>query len=169
MESQPHLIDQPLPELVAAFLVNADVTDDCVLPCAGRDIDQHRVSVPGLMHSKLKEFLLGAWQRIVLEFPALNEHPDLPGGAPLGFLDRLHNAPVIEPSKEVMCAHLPATTGSAAAKASSTRTEAPKATAGGAARPPATSPISGDEWTAKTSISIAAAAAGGAYCYQEYQ
>src|SRR3954454_3345919 len=71
LEVIPHRLDQPIPKLDAAFLVNAFVTDDGELPRARRNQDEHGVPLSCLSHRELVELLRRERERLVLDFAAL--------------------------------------------------------------------------------------------------
>ncbi len=75
-----HMIDNSLPKLFPAFLMNRFVADDRKFVRAGRDENKDRVAVMRLVHPQPMKFLLRGNQRIEIELAALNVNPNLAGG-----------------------------------------------------------------------------------------
>jgi hypothetical protein len=101
-----HSGNKILPEFVAAFLVNAFVADHRKLLRARRHKNQDGISLGGFLHSELEKFLLRPFQRILLEFPALEKNADLPGRLRFGVFDRADDPIVLDLPEKSMRAHL---------------------------------------------------------------
>ena len=100
-----HPGNELLPELLAAFLVDAFVANDRELLGTGRDKNQDGITLGRFLHSKLQEFFLGAFEGAFFEFPSLKKHPDLSGGLRFRRFDRLHDAIVLELANESISSH----------------------------------------------------------------
>ncbi len=74
-----HMIDNSLPKLFPAFLMNRFVADDRKFVRAGRDENKDRVAVMRLVHPQPMKFFLGCDQWIAIELAALNVDPNLTG------------------------------------------------------------------------------------------
>ena len=100
-----HRLDQALPKLLAALLVDGFVTDHGKLARAWCHKNQHRVSFRGLVHSKTMKFFLCGDQWIDIQFAALNEDADLTGRFRFGVFDRIDNAIVLELAQKFFGVH----------------------------------------------------------------
>src|SRR4051812_33047003 len=96
---------QLLPELFAAFRVDAFVPDDGELLHPRRNHDQDRVPLRRLLHPELDKFLLRADESVFLKSAPLEEHADLATGLRFRLLDGLDNPIVLELTDEIMRAH----------------------------------------------------------------
>src|SRR5437868_7821344 len=94
-----------LPELFAAFLVDAFIAYHRKFLFARRDKNKDGVAFGRLFHPKMDEFLLRARQSVLVEFPALKKHPDLSGGFRFRRLDRIHDAIMLKLANESVRPH----------------------------------------------------------------
>ena len=100
-----HRLDQALPKLFAAFLVNGFVAHHGKLVRARRHENENGISFCGLVHSEPMKLLLRRNQRIEFQFAALDKDADLPGRFRLGVFDRIYNAIVLEFAEEFSRSH----------------------------------------------------------------
>ena len=78
-EMLAHLLNNALPQIFAAFLVDRFVADDGKFVRAWRDKDQNGVTVRRFLHAEPIKFFLRRDQWVDTELASLNEHADLPG------------------------------------------------------------------------------------------
>ena len=75
-----HMIDNSLPKLFPAFLMNRFVADDRKFVRAGRDENKDCVAVMRLVHPQLVKFSLRRDHRIDIQLSALKIDANLAGG-----------------------------------------------------------------------------------------
>lgn len=102
----PHPVDNTLPELFAAALVNRPITNDGDLVGSRCYKNEDSVTLPGLVHCELLKFFPGNHDRIGVEFAALNIDTNLAGSLRLRFTDRAHNSFMLKPAEKFFCSHL---------------------------------------------------------------
>jgi hypothetical protein len=100
-----HLSDQPLPQFLAAFLVNRFVADDRKLVRARRDEDENGVSFRRFLHPEPVKSFLRRRQRIDLQLAALNENADLSGCFRFRVANCFHNPIVFELAEKFLGSH----------------------------------------------------------------
>ena len=79
LEMRAHGLDESLPELAAAFLVNGLVAYHGKLVRSGRDENEHSIALARFVHAKSMKFFLGSNQWICTQLAALNINADLAG------------------------------------------------------------------------------------------
>jgi len=72
LKVSPHPVDNALPELFAALVVNRFVTDNSEFVCSWCYKNKDAVALPRFVHCEMLKFLLGNHYRIGVEFSALN-------------------------------------------------------------------------------------------------
>lgn len=105
LKMRAHGIDQPLPELVAAFFVNAAVSDDGELARPRDQENQDAVSFQRLVHANLLKFLLRKREGIAFQLAALKVNADLSRCFRFRFFDRSNDPIVIEMAEKSVCSH----------------------------------------------------------------
>jgi hypothetical protein len=75
-----HSIYNPLPELLAAFLVNPFVADHGEFMRPGRNENEHGVAVACFMHPQSVKFFLCRDQWVCVQLSALDVNANLAGG-----------------------------------------------------------------------------------------
>ncbi len=79
LKMRAHHVNNSLPELFAAFLVDRFVANYGKLMRAGRDENEHGIAFARFVHSEPVKFLLRSNQRIGIQLAALNVNADLAG------------------------------------------------------------------------------------------
>src|SRR5262249_30048412 len=104
-EMVAHFLDEALPQLIAAFLMDRFVADDGELVGARRHPDQNVVVVRVFVEPEtMKSFLRGD-ERIAFYLAALNKTADLARRFRFCIADRLHNRVVLEFAEKFFRAH----------------------------------------------------------------
>jgi len=105
LKLRSHRIDQLLPECVAAFFVNAAITDHGKFLHPRRDENQDAVALASIGHPEFVELLLRRGDGIA-DRASLNVNANLPGRFRFRRRDRLHDPVVIQFKKEIFCPHV---------------------------------------------------------------
>jgi len=104
-EMVAHFVDEALPQLLAALLVDRFVADDRKFVGARRDPDQNVVVVSVFMQSQSLKSFLGGDERIVFYLAALNEDADLAGSFQFRLADRVRDLIVFKIAEKLLCSH----------------------------------------------------------------
>ena len=106
LEMRAHGLDESLPELAAAFLVNGLVAYHGKLVRSGRDENEHSIALARFVHAKSMKFFLRSNQWIGTQLAALNINPDLTGSFRFRFTNCLHDPVVLELAQKFLRSHL---------------------------------------------------------------
>ena len=79
LKMRAHCIYNPLPEFIAAFLVNRFVADYGEFMCPGRNENEHRIALACFIHLQSMKFFLRRDQWICLQLAALDVNANLTG------------------------------------------------------------------------------------------
>ncbi len=74
-----HRIYNPLPEFLAAFLVNRFIADHGEFMCPGCNENEHRIALPCFMHPQSMKFSLRRDQRVCVQLAALDVNANFAG------------------------------------------------------------------------------------------
>jgi len=105
LEMLSHRLDQLLPKLVAASLVDSAIADHRKLLCARCDEDEDTISLPRRGHAEFLE-LFPRRDHCVIELAALDENANLAGSFLLRLRDRPNDAIVLKFFEKIFRAHL---------------------------------------------------------------
>src|SRR5262249_53418179 len=105
LKMRSHLLDNTLPEFVAAFFMSGFVANHREFMRARRNENQHRVALARLVHTEPMKLLLRRDKRITLQLAALDQNTNLTRSFRFRFANRLNDPLVIEFAEEFSRSH----------------------------------------------------------------
>ena len=106
LKMSPHSFHNALPEFIAAFFMNCVIPNNREFVSTRRDKNEHGITLARLVHTQPMKLPLRRNKRITLQFPALDQDPNLTGGFRFRFLNRLNDLIVLEFAEEFSRSHL---------------------------------------------------------------
>jgi hypothetical protein len=91
-----HRTYNPLPEFLAAFLVNRLIADDGEFMRPGRNENEHGIALAGFIHPQSTKFFLRRNQWICAQFATLDVNANLAGRFRFGGTNPSHDLVVLE-------------------------------------------------------------------------
>src|SRR5262249_19685392 len=103
---RPHFLHNALPEFVTTFLVNRFIANHRDFTSTGRDENQHRITLAGLVHTESAKLPLRRNEGITLQLATLDQNAKLSRRFGFRFADHLHDTVCLEFAEKFSRSHL---------------------------------------------------------------